>query len=244
MVFCPGDSMPAKPGNNSRELSRRCRARSRLSKIEASIDGYYTQKISAFGATPRGVDWSCAHTQELRHMKLLTLCDFSAPFSLNDIGCGYGALVGHLATHYADSEIDYLGIDISAAMIRRARRRWPRRDSVSFLVGSESPRIADYSVASGIFNVKLNHPVQMWTWYIARLLTQMHLTSRRGFAVNFIAPPMQCLASPSSLYRTKPDPWIRYCEHEFGSKTELIAGYGLHEFTLLVWQNGSRSHVQ
>jgi trans-aconitate methyltransferase len=85
----------------------------------ASIEAYYSARVAKYGATPLGVDWSCQATQSLRFVQLLKICDFAAPFTLNDIGCGYGALAAFLAMRYPEAKIDYLGLDLSRAMVSR-----------------------------------------------------------------------------------------------------------------------------
>jgi hypothetical protein len=102
------------------------------------------------------------------------------------------------------------------------------------MVGNVNPRVADYSVASGIFNVKLDQPIDRWERFIAQTLTDMHESSRYGFAVNFMAPCAPALAPRLELYCTSAEPWMRFCEQELGSAVELLAAYGLREFTLLV----------
>jgi SAM-dependent methyltransferase len=205
-----------------------------LAEVRASIESYYTRKVSKHGATPLGVDWSCLPSQELRFVQLLKLCNFSAPCSLNDVGCGYGALLAYLARYHAGAHVDYLGIDLSPKMVRHAKRLWRNRSRTKFIVGNVSPRVADYSVASGIFNVKLDQPVDRWERFIAQTLTDMHKCSRHGFAVNFMAPRASTHAPQLELYRTSAEPWMRYCEEELGSAVELLSAYGLREFTLLV----------
>lgn len=204
-----------------------------LGEVYAVIEGYYSGKISRHGAMPRGVDWESEIAQEHRFAQLLALCNFSRAFSLNDIGCGYGALNGYLAKHHADTQIDYLGIDLSAAMIRHAKPLWRNRARTNFLVARASPRVADYSVASGIFNVKLDQPTERWERFVARTLADMHRASRIGFAVNFLAPQARGAESPSELYRTPPGPWLQHCRREFGWSADLLRGYGLREFTLV-----------
>src|SRR5262245_47788518 len=172
--------------------------------LYADIEAYYSPKVLVHGRTPAGVDWSCIATQEARFAQLLKVCDFSAPFALNDIGCGYGALWSYLTKYHEKIEIDYLGVDLSPAMIRQASM--VRRDlsRAQFVVATASPRAADYSVASGIFNVKLDHPLDRWERFIAKTLTEMRAVSRRGFAVNFMAPlaPGRAL---QHVYRTLPE---------------------------------------
>jgi SAM-dependent methyltransferase len=205
-----------------------------LDEVYANISAYYTRKVSTYGATPLGVDWSCALTQELRFVQLLKLCSFAAPFSLNDLGCGYGALLSFLSRYHADIQVDYLGIDFSPAMIRRARRLSRGSSRARFVVGAISPRIADYSVASGIFNVQLDQPLDLWEHFVSKTLGDLHAHSRRGFAVNFIGLGPQADASRPGLYRTPAEPWMQYCEQKLGSSVELVANYGLREFTLVV----------
>src|SRR5438874_9086359 len=97
---------------------------STFGRVYSDVEAYYGARVAKHGATPLGVDWSCWATQNLRFVQLLKLCDFSQAFALNDIGCGYGALAAYLAMRHATVVIDYLGVDLSQAMIRRARRRF------------------------------------------------------------------------------------------------------------------------
>src|SRR5450755_2302525 len=124
----------------------------RSRKIYLRIRDYYTERILKYGPTPLGVDWLNTCQQEARFEQLLKICRSSSKFSVNDLGCGYGALFGYLRKCRPSAEVDYLGIDLSATMIREARRIWAERSSVAFVVGNSNPRTADYSIASGIFN--------------------------------------------------------------------------------------------
>jgi SAM-dependent methyltransferase len=208
-----------------------------LRDLHSDVEAYYSARVAKYGATPLGVDWSCWATQNLRFVQLLKLCDFAGPLALNDIGCGYGALAAYLEMRHGATEVDYLGVDLSQAMVRRARRRFsgPGR---RFVVATSAPRVADYSVASGVMNVSLGHPREAWEHFVATILRDMRRTSRRGFSVNFIsdrgrdgsgsAPPAE------GLYRTDPRRWTDFCESELGCSVETVDGYGMPEFTLLI----------
>ncbi len=198
-----------------------------LRSVYASTADYYTRKAKEFGATPFGVDWSCAATQEMRFVQLLRLCDFDVGFTVNDLGCGYGALLAFLDREHAGCEVDYLGIDVSMAMVRLARQQFPKRRGARFVTGHTIPRVADYSVASGIFNVRLDQPVRTWEAFIAATLQHMAKCSLRGFAVNFVWAP-----SPG-LYATTSSRWADYCARQLAAEPELVENYGLREFTLL-----------
>src|SRR5713101_7211720 len=208
-----------------------------LGRVYSDVEAYYGARVAKYGATPLGVDWSCQATQNLRFVQLLKICDFSAPFALNDVGCGYGALAAFIAMRHPTSKVDYLGVDLSRAMISRARRRFSSSDR-RFVIGKASPRVADYSVASGIMNVNVVCSQAIWEDFVATTLRDMRSTSRRGFSVNFVTETTEAKTSAgssvASLYRTSPRPWVRYCEHDLGCSVETIDNYGMKEFTLLV----------
>lgn len=202
----------------------------------AAVGEYYTRKLHRHGATPAGADWASAMGQDLRFALLLRLCDFSAPFSLNDVGCGYGALLDYLQRRHPGSGIDYLGVDISAAMVACAAQRWRDRTRTQFVEGSKAPRIADYAIASGIFNVVPPAAAAGWTEVVASTLSEMHATARHGFAANFMrAAPGK--SDQPGLFRTQPDPWIAYCEGTMDAAVTLVETHALGEFTLLVRRN-------
>lgn len=205
-----------------------------VAAARALVAAYYTRKVRRHGATPAGVDWPSATGQSLRFALLLRLCDFTAPFSLNDIGCGYGALLGYLREHHAAAVVDYVGSDLSLTMLQRAGQLWQGCSNTRFVHTGASPRVADYAVASGIFNVVPAGATRCWEDLVAATLGELHANVRRGFAVNFLAPALP----QATLYRTMPRRWIDYCEQGLGASVEPLAGYGLNEFTLLVRRNG------
>lgn len=200
--------------------------------LHAKVRTYYSGTLKRHGPTPLGVDWPNAVSQYLRLVQLLKICDFDRPFSLNDLGCGYGALLELLAMRHSDATVAYHGIDISPSMIAAARRRWAEQKRTKFTIGSRCSRMADYSLASGIFNVRLGHPVGEWEAYVESILRDLDASSRIGFAVNFMLPH-DTKPTENELYRSEPDRWIDLCG-KLGSDVELVENYGLREFTLLI----------
>ena len=218
------------------------RVASAFDSVLARGERYYAAKLARHGTTPRGVDWTCLPTQELRFVQLLRICDFDRPFSLDDIGCGYGGLVAYLERYHPRAAIDYLGIDLSPAMIRAARREHPPTATRRFVAARESPRVADYAVASGIMNVKLEHSADIWEAFVETTLRGMWQATRRGFAVNFLRPLQEGI-DHAELYRTEPARWRTFCEAELGCSVEVLSGYGLREFTLFARHGGNQPSV-
>jgi SAM-dependent methyltransferase len=204
-----------------------------LDSVFGSVEAYYTGRLAKYGAAPLGVDWSCQATQWLRFVQLLKICRFDTAFSLNDLGCGYGELATFLRQRYPEANVDYLGTDLSPAMVQRARRRHRGDRPTRFAIGRTCGRQADYSVASGIMNVRLGFSLPLWEGFVRNILLDMHRNSLRGFAVNFCSSRRPDLR-PDELYCSPPDQWVSYCEEAFGCSVEVVSDYGLREYTLLV----------
>lgn len=204
----------------------------RLSGIRADVGRYYGDQIGKYGATPHGVGWTCAPTQQLRFIQLCALFDFRDGFSLNDIGCGYGAMLGFLRARHRACAIDYLGIDLAQAMVDEGRRQWRNAPNARFELLAEDYREADYCVASGIFNIKLGHSRSAWERFADHTLGRMYARSRRGAAVNFLRTD-EAFDEIAEHYRCLPDRWIDL-GRRLGASVELREGYGMPEFTLLL----------
>ena len=194
-----------------------------------AIGRYYSGKLAAHGASPRGVDWNSSESQQLRFKQLARICGAEARFSLNDIGCGYGALFDHLCG--LGKECDYLGVDISEAMIAKAGALHP---GCRFAVGERAGRVADYSVASGIFSVRLSTGDDAWLAHILRTLDQLDAESGRGFAFNCLTRHSDPDLMREDLYYADPARLLDHCKTRFSRNVALLHDYGLYEFTMLV----------
>ncbi len=200
--------------------------------IRNRVRAYYSEAIDQHGPTPLGVDWPSVASQYLRFLQLLKICDFDRPFSLNDFGCGYGALLEYLALRHGGARIAYDGIDLSPSMIATASKRWSTRPQTAFRVASRCLKTADYSIASGVFNVRLSQPIDAWEIYIEHILRDLCDRSRVGFAVNFMLPHDDA-PTENELYRTPRSRWIAFCRKRLSCTVTPLTGYGLREFTLL-----------
>lgn len=216
----------------------------RSNETLAAVARYYDGRVREFGATPWGVDWTCELTQKLRFIQLLKIAGRRRRFSLNDLGCGYGALLPFVRERYGRGAVDYFGADIVPAMVEHAAREHAHDPFASFAAGSQLARTADFSVASGLFNVQLGFPTRAWHEFVEDTLGELRRASRRGFAVNFILPPQPGLEPLEGLYRTQPQAWVEFCQRALGAEVEVVRDYGLREFTLLVrlpWAQAPRA---
>jgi SAM-dependent methyltransferase len=195
------------------------------------VERYYSAKVAEHGAAPAGADWNSAESQELRFRELLRICPQDAPFSINDIGCGYGALVQVLQARGQD--FVYRGFDISPAMVAQAREALGETNRWSFTDRPDELTAVDYSVASGIFNVKLDAKDDEWGLYVSETLDRLDSLSMRGFSFNMLTSYSDPDRMRSDLYYANPGDVFDQCKR-YSRHVALLHDYGLWEFTVLV----------
>ena len=193
---------------------------------------YYDKKLGAYGPTPKGVDWNSAQSQELRFEQLLKVCDTSSPFSLNDYGCGYGALAGYLAGK--GYQFKYNGFDLSVQMIDAARGKYGNLRHCAFISDEGNLGVADYTVASGIFNVKLQTSDEEWKGYVLHTLGKIAELSKKGFAFNALTKYSDPEFMRDDLFYADPLFLFDYCKRNFSRFVAVLHDYPLYEFTMLV----------
>jgi SAM-dependent methyltransferase len=193
-----------------------------------AVQRYYSGKVAEHGPTAKGVDWNDEGSQELRFEQLLKVCDTSTPFTMNDYGCGYGALAAYLEQRgYAAT---YTGFDISPEMLAQATELAAGR----FVGADDELGVADYTVASGIFNVKLDAPADAWEQHVLQTLSRLDELSARGFAFNMLTSYSDPERMRADLYYADPRVIFDHCKRSFSRWVALLHDYGLYEFTVLV----------
>jgi SAM-dependent methyltransferase len=199
----------------------------------SDIENYYSAKLAEHGATPNGVDWNNNASQEIRFNQLCKIIpDIDELFSINDLGCGYGALMNYLDINYKIRS--YLGIDISTKMIDAAKGIHKSCPTARFITSSEPDRAADFGIASGIFNVRLGRSDEDWLDYLIATLDTLHRTSTRGFSFNCLTSYSDKERMQDYLYYADPCMVFDLCKRKYSRDVALLHDYRLYEFTILV----------
>lgn len=196
------------------------------------VANYYTNKLSEYGETPKGVDWNSEEGQVLRFQELCKVISPSENFSINDLGSGYGAFFSYLNAKH--SGVSYFGYDISEQMVEAARKRYAGAPNAHFEVASRPLQKADYSIASGIFNVTLNHSKAEWEDYIKGVLDHLHESCEVGFSFNCLTSYSDKQRMREDLYYADPCAMFDLCKQKYSRKVALLHDYDLYEFTILV----------
>lgn len=193
---------------------------------------FFEEKLAAYGPTAQGIDYNGIAAVHNRYSQILRALTQTSGFSMNDFGCGYGALVEYMqANGYCD--FDYVGYDVAGAMIEEARRSQsgPR---TQFVLGDRLALMrADYTVAQGVFNMKLATPEAVWADYVRDCLRTMYAASSVAMSANFLTSYSDKDRMRDDLYYPDPGELFAFAK-SLSRNVSLLHDYDLYDFTLIV----------
>lgn len=197
------------------------------------IRDLYSDNLAAKGAISAAVGWNSAESQNLRFEKLSSVIDdCSKPLTINDYGCGYGAHLEYLEK-CGIPVAQYNGYDLSEPMLKAARKNLtPFRGKLGLHNSSEVTTEADYSFASGTFNVRFESKDEEWKEFIHLKLNELDHYSRKGFAFNLLSTYVDW--KESQLYYGDPCYWFDFCKKNYSKKVALLHDYELFEWTIRI----------
>ena len=199
-------------------------------KIQEQISKYYTEKVSHFGPTYKGVDWGTEEAQQISFEQLVKIINSENP-SLLDYGCGYGALLNYLNKN--NIPVDYSGFDISLEMIEQARMLNQTSDA-KWLTSIPENAVFDFVIACGIFSVKLDVSIADWEQHTLQTLERINSISKKGFAFNSLTSYSDAHLMKDYLYYPDPCFLFDFCKKRFSKHVTLLHDYPKYEFTILV----------
>ena len=196
-----------------------------LSKVEK----LYSNNIKEFGIDAKSVGWGTKEKQDLRFTKLMSVVqEKNDPFTINELGCGYGELVKFCEMNNFDF-VKYDGYDVSQDMIDAANK-YIGGEKVTLYKSANIETQADYTIASGIFNVMFDEQKDNWENYIKETISHMFEKSNKGISFNFLTKYVDW--EQENLYYADPLLYFDYCKNNLSKKVNLIHDYELYEFTL------------
>jgi len=205
----------------------------KFKNIIQTTEAHYSKKIKEHGTYYKGVDWGSEDGQKIRFEQLLKFIDLNQNISITDYGCGYGALLELL--NKKKFKGTYQGYDISETMIQKARNLNNAEDPRSFFTSDVATlKKTDYTVISGIFNVKLETPDDQWVPYIFHTLKEIADLSRYGFVFNILSRYTPIESREKDLYYADPRVIFDFCMKTFMGGVALAHDYLLTDFTVFV----------
>lgn len=196
------------------------------------IEELYTNNLKQFGIDSKSVGWKDSDSQELRFQKLCAVMDSPLPFSVNELGCGYGELVPFLDQNFPKLLHTYNGYDISKDMLDAAVKYIGEDPRAHWFHESRLQTEADYCITSGIFNVRFDENESSWKEYIFDTLIAMYKHANKGISFNLLSTYVDWKAD--NLHYQDPTELFDFCKKNLSKKVALLHDYPLFEFTILV----------
>jgi SAM-dependent methyltransferase len=205
-----------------------------LSDALSGVEALYAANLAEHGTTSASVGWRDAAAQRLRFDKLAYVIAADPPaegITVNDWGCGYGAMFRYLDER-PDVELGgYYGYDISADMLDAART-FVDDARATWVHGTEVTETADFSFVSGTFNVRLRASEAAWQQHVEETLRVLAQRSRRGFAFNLLTTYVDW--RQEDLFYADPAHFFRFCRENLSRYVTLLHDYPLYEWTIAV----------
>lgn len=199
------------------------------------IDSFYRNNLKEHGAGSKGVGWKDDYAQKIRFKQLIKVIDPTEPFTLNDLGCGIGDLFDYLKGKSLPVA-SYRGYDILVEMIDEANRISKENSKCSFskIERTEEMEVADYTLASGIFNPRFGETDEKWKEHILSTLKIMDEKSVKGFSFNALTTYSDKHLMKQELYYSDPLWLFDYCKKNFSRNVALLHDYDIYDFTVLI----------
>jgi hypothetical protein len=198
-----------------------------------NIRAYFDKKLKTFGSTPQGVDWNSIEAHHTRFFQLLKVINDKKGFSLLDFGSGFGSFADYLLANGYQFD-RYIGFDILESMVEKGRELHAGMPQIEFTSDPDHLPDVDYSIACGVFNIRLEASYQQWTDFVIQSLTKMNQISSKGFSANFLTKYSDADHMRADLYYADPCYLFDYCKTHFSKNVAVLHDYNLYDFTLLV----------
>lgn len=198
------------------------------------IEKLYTENIQKMGVSSQSVGWNTESCQYLRFEKLANVIyPKTDEITVNDLGCGYGEMAKYFVREGFHLK-KYTGVDISNEMITNAATYLKDFKETQVFLHREGRLCeeADYSFASGIFNVRCSVSEEVWLDYIQETLCNLNQYSIKGFAFNLLSTYVDFRRD--HLYYGDPCYFFHFCKEHFSKKVTLLHDYPLWEWTIFV----------
>lgn len=207
-----------------------------LNRINVQLGAYYAGRTQRDHASFRA-GWRDDAAQLARFKQLAQVIDTAslANLSINDLGCGLGDFSEFLSTS-GGPQLSYRGYDRLAGMVEDAQKRYAESSARRFIkiddIGEMDP--ADYTVASGIFNLKFTISEHEWLYYMLHTIHVMNSKSAKGFAFNALTQYSDKEFMKEELYYADPCFLFDYCKRNFSRNVALLHDYKEYDFTIIV----------
>jgi len=138
--------------------------------------------VQKYGDSAPGVQWRDRETQE-RRLEILTQIGDLRSAKILDFGCGVGHLLSFMRERFGFTG-EYVGYDLSAAMIAAASNKFPdTRFEQRDVLAEDISEDFDYILISGVFNNRVSDGWGLMT----KLLSALFPHARKAMGFNALS---------------------------------------------------------
>ena len=195
------------------------------------IEDLYTDNLKEHGTSSESVGWPNKQDHALRFEKLFQGVDLTRIRSLNDLGSGYGAVLEYLISYDKALE-SYFAYDISQDILDAIDIQRYKQTNIKKFLEPNLSTLADFSIVSGIFNVRFSETDELWQDYILKTLSNLNENSIQGFSFNLLSTYVDF--KKDHLFYGDPLFFFDYCKRKFSRYVSLHHDYPLYEWTMVV----------
>jgi len=205
-----------------------------IDETQKKLNEYFLEKLVTYGAIAKGVDYNGEQAQQVRFAELVKIINPAKKFSVTDYGSGYGAMFEFIKARGWDFE--YYGVDLIEEMVLAGREKYKEFPNAHFTSDEKELPVADYLVAAGIFNIKLEVDYDEWKAFTCETLKRMNALCSKGFSFNMLTKYSDAdrMAQRLDLFYGDPLFYFDFCKRNFSRNVALLHDYGLYDFTMLV----------
>jgi SAM-dependent methyltransferase len=198
-----------------------------------ALNEFYNALLDSHGFSAKAVAWRDEPFQQFRFASIAqAFAHEREQFTVYEVGCGLGHLRDFLRQHFPNAS--YSGADINPKMIERALQRDPTLAVEHRDIVKDPPAQADYVVASGIFNLRMQHADDAWEAVVRSVLKAMFASAKRGIAANFLSSHVDW--KREIAYHEDPARTLHFALTELSRFAEIRHAYYPWEFMLAVYR--------
>lgn len=199
-----------------------------------SVKERYSKRYDQFGYAPQTLGWVNGK-QDIRFNSLTSEYNFENKHVL-DIGCGFGDLIKTLSVK--TNSFKYTGVELVENLLFEAKNRY-KGENINFVDANilefNSEKQFDFSIASGIFNYKLDGKNNYE--FVEHVIEKALSLSKDGLAFDFLSDKVDFFKYQYTFHN-KPEKILEIA-YKFSRNVILKNDYMPFEFSLFIFKDDS-----
>ncbi len=197
---------------------------------------HYRELLKRYGEDPRALGHRDRETQRERFRRLAAAFPReSEPFTVHEIGCGFGDFGRFLAQHHPQAV--YSGSEICEEFVELCRSRFPGGEFHCRDITEKLPDDRyDYVTQSGTLNGRFGTSPQLWQRHVYSMLKAMYAMARKGMASNFLTTYHDPGFASEELHYQDEKELLDFVVTDLSRHVELDMAGPLYEYTVRIYR--------